>query len=785
MKLKGLSSSSQKSDYSLEAWTLFFVSLAVFLGISLWSYHPDDPSWSSFRFSPKVHNWGGIVGSFLADLQFRLFGWMAWLVPLSCVWYGSEKLLRQRNSTPATLRWLWAFSLLLSLSALLQLQSLVKFSTTAFEPGGLIGKGLSSAFVTLFNKRGALLWLGLLAAVSFVLFFQVPLISFLTQSTKKIASFLTRLGHWGLSWLLSKFQTLWEEHRNSVDLRPNKTQATTSVEGAITQEAKSPPVPPIPHNDPSTHDIKGLELSVEEDFEPPKPKRPTPKFIPKAQKKIGSWQLPHVDLLSDVSNNKQKVDTQEIKDRARILTEKLSLFGVRGEVTAAHTGPAVTLYEFKPDSSVKISKITELADDLAMALSSESLRIIAPIPGRDVVGIETANKKRETVFLKDLLQERKFWSEDIKLPVALGKTVDGQSEIVDLRKMPHLIVAGTTGSGKSVFTVSLITGLIFRHSPQSLRLILVDPKQVDLAVFEQLPHLALPLVTDARQAVVTLKWAVSEMEKRYRSMSLFGARGLEAYNEVVSNLSEEQKKEHQQNNFDYENTPGQRDKQYYYEPLPYLVIVVEEFADLMSVDKGGVEQCVIRLAQKARACGIHLILCLQSPRKEFVTGAIKSNIPGRIAFKTASSMESRIILDETGAERLLASGDMLYRGPGSSHVIRHHGPFLKDEDIRQVTQFWTHQGEPQYLTQMDISSGDDSGDGSVSGSNAWMDEDDKFQEVIHWLREQKEVSASLIQRRFSIGYPRAARFIEMFEERGWVGPAQGSKPRLVLMNRDQ
>ncbi|MDW8190926.1 MAG: DNA translocase FtsK, partial [Pseudobdellovibrionaceae bacterium] len=306
----------------------------------------------------------------------------------------------------------------------------------------------------------------------------------------------------------------------------------------------------------------------------------------------------------------------------------------------------------------------------------------------------------------------------------------------------------------------------------------------DLVHFEKIPHLAMPIVTDSRQAVTALKWAVGEMEKRYRSMSRFGARGIEAFNETVTKLTEQEKQQCFEENRQIESTPGKINQTYYWEPLPYLVIIVEEFADLMSVDKGHVEHSVIRLAQKARACGIHLILCLQSPRKEFVTGAIKSNIPGRIAFKTASAMESRIILDEGGAERLLASGDMLFRGPGSAHLVRYHGPFLKDRDIHSVTDFWRKQEGTGYL--IDLEAAQESLDSSNHSFFADSDDnqDELLSDIYEWLKTQKEVSASLLQRRFSLGYPRAARLIEMLEARGIVGPANGSKPRPVMISGD-
>jgi DNA segregation ATPase FtsK/SpoIIIE, S-DNA-T family len=414
---------------------------------------------------------------------------------------------------------------------------------------------------------------------------------------------------------------------------------------------------------------------------------------------------------------------------------------------------------------------------------------VAPIPGRDVVGIETSNSQRESVYVKDIISQEQFWAEDFKLPLALGRKADGEPKIVDLRKMPHLLVAGSTGSGKSVFIVSMITGLLFRHSPKTLRLILVDPKQVDLAAFNEVPHLVMPPIREAKKAVSALRWAIREMEKRYRSMSKFGARGLESFNEIVEKMNEEKSQEHILVNGALEGSF--HPESYYFQSLPYIVIVVEEFGDLMAVDKINVEQAVVRLAQMARACGIHLVLAMQSPRRDVVTGLIKTNIPGRISFKVASKMDSRIILDESGAERLLARGDMLFLAPGVSKPERHHGPWLSEEEISAVVETWKAQGEPEYdLVAMRAIEGSGGGfdlDGNAAsngdGDGLGDDEikDERYDEVIAWAASQKEISASLLQRKFRLGYPRAARMIEIFEKEGVVGPANGSKPRQVLV----
>jgi len=504
----------------------------------------------------------------------------------------------------------------------------------------------------------------------------------------------------------------------------------------------------------------------------------------KHNRRVENWEMPKLSLLEDPPLSRHLLDEREVREKAKILVDKLAQFSVRGKVVGVKPGPAVTMFEFKPAADVKISKITDLADDLSLALSSESVRIIAPIPGRDVVGIETSNAKREAVYLKDNLSQEPFWDEDVKLPLTLGRQADGEPKVVDLRKMPHLLVAGTTGSGKSVFVVSMLTGLLFRHSPKTLKLILIDPKQVDLAVFDKLPHLIMPPIRESKKAVSALKWAIHEMDKRYRSMSKFGARGIEAFNEIVDSLSKADIKYHEEFNDQLEGAA--KLNSYYFQSQPYIVIIVEEFGDLMAVDKVNVEPAVVRLAQMARACGIHLILAMQSPRKDVITGLIKTNIPGRVSFKVASKMDSRIILDESGAERLLARGDMLFLSPGIAKPQRHHGPFLTESEILDVVQFWKQQGEPEYdPIALNVLEG--SG-GGYDFSDAWEKDsgeeyDERYDEIIDYVSNLKEVSASLLQRKFRLGYPRAARLIELFEAEGVVGPVNGSKPRQVLVNQ--
>ncbi|MGE4133167.1 MAG: DNA translocase FtsK [Bdellovibrionales bacterium] len=763
---------------------LAWLALAVFVACALASYSPRDPSFNSFVQGVKPGNWCGYVGAFLADLLYQGLGIAAWILVVGAArqsFFAFRGALLPRDFS----RWWLDLVLILNLSCLLRLHlGKIEFFGGHLKLSGWIGQILTEALLRAMNPIGLGIVLWSLFAGLTIFYLDRTWSEILYEPVSRIVG----LGRWFNARALSTWKALSTPSPKVVKPTAPKIKETpTDPVQKIFKLAAPEAPPPTP-----TKEDEGLAAPLTGFFTDQIKARITqsPKVrMPKVARRVANWELPKMTLLEDPPESRARLDEREIKLKARLLAEKLAQFSVRGEVVGIKPGPAVTMFEYKPAPDVKISKITELADDLSLALSSESVRIIAPIPGRDVVGIETSNSQRESVYLKDLIGQDSFWQEDMRLPVPLGRKADGEPRIVDLRKMPHLLVAGTTGSGKSVFVVSMITGLLFRHSPKTLKLILVDPKQVDLAAFNDLPHLIMPPIREAKKAVGALRWAIKEMEKRYRSMSKFGARGLESYNEMMEGLESDKRQEHQDINTAFEH--AYHPESYYFEPLPYIVIVVEEFGDLMAVDKVNVEQAVVRLAQMARACGIHLVLAMQSPRKDVVTGLIKTNIPGRISFKVASKMDSRIILDEGGAERLLARGDMLFLAPGVAKPERHHGPFLTEYEINQVVGSWRRQGEPEYnpvaMRAIEGSGGGIAFDGDVDEGGDFMDgdaadKDDRYDEVLAWAAEQKEVSASLLQRKFRLGYPRAARMIEIFESEGVVGPANGSKPRQVLIS---
>ncbi len=752
---------------------ILFLGLSFFMAMALASFNPKDPSLNSVGFTIKALNFCGVVGSFLSDLMYQFFGLTAWvlvlgLLQLSVASFRGEEF---RWKTP---RLVWAFLLIMNLASLLSLYfPQTKIFGENIAIGGLLGLGVSQVLLSAFNSIGVQIVLWSMTGILLIFYSEQTVQELLAVPKIIFGWFFKKIKMIGKSFAETAQESKRKKTLEEKVKIPSKTIFSLDKKSA-----------------PQQLDLLEDEDEQEDEVEKVLPAMQTRRKVTlkvKPPRRIENWDMPKLSLLEDPPLIRVKVDKEEIRRKADLLTDKLKHFAVEGEIVAVKPGPLVTLFEFKPNADVKLSKITELQDDLSLALSSESLRVIAPIPGRDVVGIETSNARRETVYYKDLVAEQNFWNEEIKLPIALGRQVNGDPKIVDLRKMPHLMVAGTTGSGKSVFITSLIIGLLFRHSPKTLRLILVDPKQVDLAAFQKVPHLIMPPITEPRKAVLALKWAIREMDKRYKSMSRFGARGLESFNEMIMNLTSAQISEHEKANLELEAQPSTKGETYYFTQQPYIVIVVEEFGDLMAVDKQNVEQSVVRLAQMARACGIHLILAMQSPRKEVVTGLIKTNIPGRIGLKVASKMDSRIILDEGGAERMLPNGDMLFLAPGLSKPMRHHGPFLSEKEINDVTEFWSNQAEPEFdILAMRALEGHVGSNEAISeysqGGEYSNEQDEMYHQILTWASEQKHISASLIQRRFRLGYPRAARMIEMFEKEGVVGPANGSKPRQVLIN---
>lgn len=805
---------------------IVWIAAGVFIALALATFHSTDPSFNSTGSGMVAKNACGFVGSFLADLLYQGFGAGAWLFVFGCARLAARTFL-EREGAPVPVRLAWGLALLLTTTALMSLHlTNVRFFNGQVVIGGFFGAVTVKGLVAVFNSTGVavLLWT---VAVVLVVFYSEKTVEEWWQSVAGVGARLR--GLWvgfvksiTLATNASPKPAMKAEKPKAVVVNHPAKQPTTSAVKMLLAKALQPKAASqdesklvakgnLASGHDETEDLEDLEAdeSTEDDSNEesavvgstfgaaanPKTlvktlKRRQVKLQTKVNRQIENWKLPDLSILDDPPATRVRVDKREIEEKAQTIVEKLSKFDVNGEVVAAKSGPAVTLFEFRPNADVQLTAITNRADDLALALSAESLRIIAPIPGRDVVGIETSNAHRETVYLKDILADSKFWKEETVLPMCLGREVDGTPRVVDLRSMPHMMVAGQTGSGKSVFVVSSILGLTFRHSPKTLRLVLIDPKQVDLTLFNDVPHLLMPPISEPGKAVTALRWGVREMEKRNRSFNRFKARKLEEFNEITAKLTKEQIEEHANINLELENA-NKKGEMYYYAPQPFIVYVIEEFGDLMMTNKQHVEEGVVRLTQMARAAGIHLIIAMQTPRKEVVTGRIKTNIPGRVSFKVPGLLDSKIILDEKGAERLLGRGDMLFLSPGVSKPQRHHAPWVTNEEIERVVKSWSNQAEPQYdelamraLDGGDMNAGDHGTFGSAGGAGS-MGEDDgmdeMYDQILAWIAGQKTVSASLIQRKFGLGYPRASRLIDQFESQGVIGPSNGSKPRQVLI----
>ena len=462
---------------------------------------------------------------------------------------------------------------------------------------------------------------------------------------------------------------------------------------------------------------------------------------------VGRWKLPSTHLLARPPSRRRGADDQEVQERSRLLERTLASFGVEARVVSHTRGPTITRYELALPPGIKLSRVVSLADDLSLALASTGVRIEAPVAGKPVVGVEVPNGQVDPVYLREVLEHPAFAKSPAPLTLALGKDVAGQPVVGDLERLIHLLIAGATGSGKSVCLASIIMSLLFRLTPDQLRLLLIDPKRVELTVYEGVPHLLAPVVTEVKQAALALRWAVREMEARYQQLARAGARHLAAYNQMAAR--------------------GQVEG-----PLPYLVVVIDELADLMMAAPAEVEDSICRLAQMARAAGIHLVIATQRPSTDVITGLIKANIPSRLAFAVSSQVDSRTILDTGGAERLLGRGDMLYHPLGEPKPLRAQGCLVTERDIEQVVRFWKDQGRPQYAPDVFVE--------PAHSPEAGDDEDSLYEEAVRLVTQAGQASVSLLQRRFRIGYARAARLIDLMEQRGVVGPYQGSKPREVL-----
>lgn len=755
---------------------LFWWVVVLFTLISLMSYSASDPSWSTWSTQTRFQNWMGRSGSILSDLLFQLFGVSAFAL-VFFFWRKTKRPSSDEDFLSPKWHTLSSAVFILSCGALLEAlfpQNWIPWRMN--HTGGIAGDLSLTIFKYLAGPAGAVFLCVSLVLASSILLFKWKALS---QATALFQKLKWEAQQKGSSWFKEIWLLVSEKIKKRLkkeppiaagltlpETAPEETLAPYSSVASESTETGSqePEISTLPSQE--DEEIFSL-MSAYHPTEGPGKLR-TPSFSENKPKKkhSGPFQLPPLAMLSGKADSKGKsVDKSWYLEKANILVEKLQDFGVEGEVVHISPGPVITVYEFKPASGVKIKDIANLSDDLTLALSVLSVRIVAPIPGKPVVGIEIPSPHREMVFFKDLIQETPFYNEEISIPVALGRLASGEPVTADLAAMPHLLVAGATGTGKSVFINTLISSLLFRFTPQQLKLILVDPKMVELSLYEGIPHLLLPVVVDSKKAAMALRWTVDEMERRYSLMHQAGVRHIDGYNNRILEMKRK----------------GELDLEADAEAIPYIVVVIDEYADLMAVVPKDVELSIARLAQKARASGIHLVLATQRPSTDVVTGTIKANFPSRISFRVASSVDSKTILDRTGADRLLGQGDMLFHSAGFATLKRMQGAFVSDSDLNRLIDFLKSQGEPEYDEAILQAAEEGEYASSLSGASE-SDEGRLYDQAVRLVTEKGEASISLIQRHLRIGYNRAAMLMEELEKEGVVAPSTGtSKRRTVLV----
>lgn len=705
---------------------LFACSLAL-VTLALYSFSPADPGFNHQAVAGhKTQNLVGTLGAYVAGGLVDLCGAAAWLWPVFFAL--AAGMLFFPRFRPSWLRWSGGVLLAVLLPVWVHFAGLhLGWPGTGMAGGGFVGRSLYNLFHRIFGEYGFVLVGVCLTLIGLRLVIGMPYhvaLDMVLGWVRLIRGFTAWLKQW------------------------------MRISGSTT-EAAAPKVEVKPR--PKVKVV--AEPPRKEAPKPPAPKEPKP-FTPPRVAVSGS-SLPPIDLLSPVPATRITVSKSVLDRQAQSLTACFADFGIQGEVQGVQPGPVITMFEFKPAPGIKVSRIAGMGDDLALALKARAVRIVAPLPGRDTVGIEIPNEQRQTVYLREILDDPAFADSKAQLPLALGKDIQGNTKIADLAKMPHMLVAGATGAGKSVCLNCLLLSIVYKHDPEHVKLLLVDPKRIELAVYGTLPHLVHPVVTDMHLAKNALEWAVYEMEQRYEAMARTGVRHITTYNQKLAEMGDDVPEDMKD-----------------LKPFPYLVIVVDELADMMMTAAKEVEGSIVRLAQLARASGIHLILATQRPSVDVVTGIIKANFPSRIAFQVSSKHDSRTILDGVGAEYLLGHGDMLFKLSGGN-IQRVHGAFVGDEEIARVVKYWEKQ-RPQRF-ELDFADWNTGGENGVEGNGGSSDvlDDPKYAEAIEFVTDQGRASISMIQRRLRIGFNRAARFIEQMEMDGVIGPQDGSKPRLV------
>ncbi len=736
-----------------EAYFIVFAALTLFLLLSLATYSTSDPGWSYAASFTEINNAGGRTGAWFADVFLSLFGFLAYFFPLM-VGASACLILRKRISDIdpdyhlLIVRTAGFFITLVAGCGLASLHFSEYNQLMPLSAGGMLGDLVGVGLVHAFNFLGATLFL--------LALFLTGVTLFTGMSWLKLTDFL---GKQGLRFAAT-LQAWWGQLRDYINVQRNKRQRQVAVQKETVKKAKRKPVlieQPVVKVTPSLRAEKERQTSL---FETPP----------------GEHSLPPLALLEPAARDKSEtISKPALEAMSRLLELKLQDFNVDVQVVAVHPGPVITRYELQLAPGMKVSKISGLAKDLARSLSVVSVRVVEVIPGKPVIGIEIPNENREIVRLSEALHSEEYDRASSALSMALGKDIAGNPVVVDLGKMPHLLVAGTTGSGKSVGVNAMILSLLYKSTPDDVRLIMIDPKMLELSVYNDIPHLLAPVVTDMKEAANALRWCVAEMERRYQLMAALGVRNITGYNRKIAEAQKDGKPLLDPLWPENTETPAPE-----LERLPYVVVIVDEFADMIMVVGKAVEELIARIAQKARAAGIHLILATQRPSVDVITGLIKANVPTRIAFQVSSRIDSRTILDQQGAEQLLGQGDMLYLPPGSGLPVRVHGAFVADQEVHAVVKDLKKRGKPKYLEE--IVSGQSASGAPIAlpGEKQEGEADPLYDEAVHIVLESRRASISGVQRRLKIGYNRAARIIEEMEAAGVVSPMQHNGSREVL-----
>ncbi len=796
---------------------LFFLVILTF--VSLFSYSPVDPSINNHVFSngKEIHNLFGLLGAYFSGTMIYLFGLGSFWLPLILL-VCSINYLQGCSGKIILFTLCGGILLTISTGSFLSLfHSHYFLWKKAFPSGGIIGAFLSYVLLRYANTAGSIIVLFCLFSMGFVLSTGISFFTFALALKKYFFIFLNLI----LKTLKKEFtnfikfltflRTRHDNRLKAIDITPlsskiknlailikkdrhkQKNQQKTQSDSKIPESTAT---------DPLIESKEIVSIKVE-DKEVESKRIENTDFSPYCNSDIAGFgktvdfedireekgfHLPSVSLLREKKKKKTQVDIEKLKKKGDILEEKLSDFKISGKVVKILPGPVITTFEYRPAPGVKISKIVNLTDDLALALSAMSIRIIAPIPGKDVVGIEIPNDTRDLVILQEIISSEAFAESSSKLSLCLGKDILGDPIIAQLEQMPHLLIAGATGTGKSVGLNAMIISLLYKASPEEVKFIMIDPKRIELSVYDGIPHLISPVVTDMKKATNALLWGVREMERRYELLAENGVRNLLQYNSLVEKLNKKENKikgrrsgynvpetEKANNDLNHDKGQGQETLSGHREKLPYIVVIVDEFADLMMVASRDVESALIRLAQMARAAGIHLILATQRPSVDVLTGIIKANFPTRISFQVSSRIDSRTILDTNGSERLLGNGDMLFLPPGTGRLQRIQGAYISETEISRVTDFLKAQKTPEYLEE--VTKPIDKDETKIDEA----DYDEKYDEAVALITKTRQASISSVQRHLRIGYNRAARIIEMMEKEGIIGPQEGSKPREIFV----